>query len=83
MSWHMGYPLSQTVLTSVYIEALSMPDPPTIDEAKFSRSETSSEAPNIMLEVLRAYCLGVLKVCGYVNERIKNEHYYEVRRNEK
>lgn len=31
-----------------------------------------------MLEILRAYCLGLLKACGYVNERIRSEHYYEV-----
>jgi hypothetical protein len=29
-------------------------------------------------QVLRAYCLGLVKTCGYVNERVKAEHYYEV-----
>ncbi|KAJ8106261.1 hypothetical protein ONZ43_g7126 [Nemania bipapillata] len=32
MAWHLGYPLSQTVLTSVYVEALMNPYPATIDE---------------------------------------------------
>ncbi|KAK4095167.1 hypothetical protein PCL_09195 [Purpureocillium lilacinum] len=37
MSWHMGYPLAQTILTSVYVEALLMPVPSSIDQAYFVR----------------------------------------------
>lgn len=74
----MGYPLSQTLLTNVYVEALSMPDPANINEATFVRGPNSKNASNTMLEVLRAYCLGLLKACGYVNMRVKSEHYYEV-----
>ncbi|KAK5997018.1 Embryonic growth-associated-like protein [Cladobotryum mycophilum] len=77
ISWHLGYPLSQTLLTSVYVEALSMPDPRTIADAKFVRNGPSPSDDIPMLRILRAYCLGLLKSCGYVNERIKAEHYYE------
>ncbi|KAL7795191.1 Mak10 subunit, NatC N-terminal acetyltransferase domain-containing protein [Trichoderma ceciliae] len=77
MSWHLGYPLSQTLFTSFYVEALSMPDPRSIQEAAFIRSGNHDPNERLMLQVLRAYCLGMLKSCGYVNERIKSEHYYE------
>lgn len=80
MSWHLGYPLSQTVLTSVYVEALMMPNPHGIDQAKFVRRDDDDDESNQhpMLQVLRAYCLGMLKACGYVNERVRSEHSYEV-----
>ena len=77
MSWHLGYPLSQTVFTSVYVEALLMPNPLNISEAEFVRFKKLDKLGNPMLEVLRAYCLGMLKTCEFVNERIKSEHFYE------
>ncbi|KAH7321111.1 Mak10 subunit, NatC N-terminal acetyltransferase-domain-containing protein [Stachybotrys elegans] len=77
MSWHLGYPLSQTLFTSVYVEALLMPNPRGINEARFIRDESSPIHQDPMLEVFRAYCLGMIKACGYVNQRIRSEHYYE------
>lgn len=79
MSWHLGYPLSQTLFTSVYVESLMMPDPKHIDQAKFLRQSGDEVNNQPMLQVLRAYCLGMLKACGYVNERVRSEHSYEVR----
>lgn len=79
MAWHVGYPLSQTLLTSVYIEALSIPNPRGIEEAQFVRKDGAEANSHPMLRVLRAYCLGLLKSCLYVNERVKSEHSYEVR----
>ncbi|KAI5462284.1 Mak10 subunit, NatC N-terminal acetyltransferase-domain-containing protein [Mariannaea sp. PMI_226] len=77
MAWHMGYPLSQTLFTSIYVESLLMPAPKSIAEAKFIRNDTDTSAQNPMLTILRAYCLGMLKTCFYVNERIRSEHFYE------
>lgn len=77
MAWHIGYPLSQTILTSVYVEAILMPTPSTIDAAHFIRPQTHF-SPSPMHMVLRAYCLGLLKACGQVNDRIMLEHFYEV-----
>ncbi|KAM0196808.1 hypothetical protein ACHAPA_007335 [Fusarium lateritium] len=78
MAWHQGYPLSQTLFTSVYAEALLAPTPRTVEEARFNRNAPAgSPGPSSILEVLRAYCLGLLKACGYVNRRIQSEHYYE------
>lgn len=78
MAWHVGYPLSQTLFTSVYVEALSMPNPQGIQEAYFVRKGKVEANDHPMLVVLRAYCLGLLKSCLYVNERVKSEHSYEV-----
>ena len=78
MAWHLGYPLSQTLLTNVYIEAMLNPSPETIEDANFVRARRAGETRDPMLTVLRAYILGLLKACWYVNERIKYEHYYEV-----
>ncbi|KAI1128007.1 Mak10-domain-containing protein [Nemania abortiva] len=77
MAWHLGYPLSQTVLTSVYVEALMNPHPATVDEVNFTRAPhiPPREAP--LLFVLRAYCAGLLKACFVVNECMKEELYYE------
>ena len=55
-----------------------MPDPGSIAEAKFVRSGNVELNMQPMLQVLRSYCLGMLKACGYINQQIKFEHYYEV-----
>ncbi|RBQ78351.1 hypothetical protein VDGD_21222 [Verticillium dahliae] len=78
MAWHVGYPLSQTVFTCAYVESILMPAPSTLDEAHFIRNPAVT-TPSPMHAVLRAYCLGLLKTCGQVNESIINEHYYEAR----
>ncbi|KPM35127.1 hypothetical protein AK830_g11443 [Neonectria ditissima] len=77
MAWHMGYPLSQTLFTSVYVESLLMPTPKNLRQADFIRNEQDRSSQEPMLAILRAYCLGMLKACGYVNERIRSEHFYE------
>lgn len=55
-----------------------MPNPHSIHDAKFVRRANHAANQQPMLQVLRAYCLGMLKACEYVNERIKSEHFYEV-----
>ncbi|KAI1780273.1 Mak10-domain-containing protein [Hypoxylon cercidicola] len=77
MAWHLGYPLSQTVFTSVYIESLLKPRPTSIDEADFVRDAQRREKEPKLLFVLRAYCLGLIKACCFVNELVKDELYYE------
>ncbi|KAL1873072.1 hypothetical protein VTK73DRAFT_1169 [Phialemonium thermophilum] len=77
MSWHLGYPLSQTLFTNVYVEAILMPPPSTIREAHFVRSRDTRAASDPLLLILRAYLIGMLKACSYVADRIKHEHYYE------
>lgn len=78
MAWHLGYPLSQTLFTSVYIESLLKPTPTNIDEANFVRdTQSQAEQPKFMF-ILRAYCVALLKSCCIVNEMVKDELYYEV-----
>jgi Mak10 subunit, NatC N(alpha)-terminal acetyltransferase len=78
MAWHMGHPLSQTIFTSLYIDRLLSPCPVTIDQTYFDRSESCSSDEPLTLQILRAYCLGLIRTCSYVNNRVKAEHYYEV-----
>jgi hypothetical protein len=55
-----------------------MPNPVGIEQAIFVRDPKDKANDQPMLQVLRAYCLGLLKACGYVNERVRAEHSYEV-----
>ncbi|KAI1262347.1 Mak10-domain-containing protein [Xylariaceae sp. FL1019] len=77
MAWHLGYPLSQTLLTSVYVEAMMNPHPRTIDEADFTRGPPDPGNSTSLMFVLRAYCAGMLRTCAFVNDIVKEELYYE------
>ncbi|QSZ34101.1 hypothetical protein DSL72_005689 [Monilinia vaccinii-corymbosi] len=77
MAWHMGHPLAQTIFTSLYIDRLLYPSPLSLNETIFDRSESCVEDEPLMLQVLRAYCLGLIKTCWYVNNRVRSEHFYE------
>ena len=79
MAWHMGHPLAQTIFTSLYIDRLLSPSPISLGETIFDRNESCSCDEPLTLRVLRAYCVGLIKTCFYVNTRVKSEHYYEVR----
>lgn len=79
MAWHLGYPLSQTLFTSVYLEALMNPAPSELAEAVFTRDREMQGSQSPYLFVLRAYCVALLKGCHFVNELVKDELYYEVR----
>ena len=57
-----------------------MPNPSNISEAEFVRPRSLEKNKNPMLEVLRIYCLGMLKACELVNEQVRSEHFYEVRK---
>lgn len=82
MAWHMGFPLSQCLFTSFYIDRLLWPEPKALDEAQFYRSETSGGfdtfGNKLLHLVLRAYCLGLIKTCDYVHRRIVSERHYDV-----
>ncbi|CZR53954.1 probable MAK10 Glucose-repressible protein [Phialocephala subalpina] len=75
MAWHMGHPLAQTIFTSLYIDKLLSPSPISIQQTHFD-SRHSFDEP-LTLRILRAYCLGLIKTCFYVNSRVKTEHFYE------
>jgi len=85
MAWHMGFPLSQSLFTSLYIDQLLWPEPKTLDDAHFERDRGSERltgnsvnANKLLHVVLRAYCLGLIKTCDFVHRRITAELYFEV-----
>lgn len=78
VSWHQGYPLSQTLFTSIYIDKMLWPEPKEMHEAHFLRSLDPDQAPSPLHELLRAYCLGVVKCCDLVLSMVTSQHYYEV-----
>ena len=78
MAWHMGYSLHQTLFTSSYIDRLLDLEPKSLDEAVFDRSNRTQSGNELLHLVLRAFCLGMIKTCGFVNFRVTAEKNYEV-----
>lgn len=79
MAWHTGYPLSQTLFTSVYIDKLLWPEPKTLEQSQFFPNGESAHGPSAqaLLQVLRAYCLALIKGCDYVIAKITSRDYFE------
>lgn len=73
----MGYPLSQTLFTSIHIDRLLWPDPNTLQDAMFTRG--SAGPLTLSHEILRAYCVLLIKACDLVLSMVTAQHYYEVR----
>lgn len=77
MAWHEGYPLSQTLFTSHYIDTLLTHESKNIDQIQFDRdfkyASGGSEARrgnDVLHVVLRAYCIGLIKCCDYALDEI-------------
>lgn len=72
--------MGQTLFTSLYIDKLLSNCPTKLADAKFGKQDP--EAPTfqqqLLNEVLRPYCLALIKGCFYVNCQIMAEHTYEV-----
>lgn len=79
MTWHDGYPLSQTLFTSLHLDNLLANESLPIESLVFSTRLPSAEAAahTIVTKVLRAYCLGVAKCCDFLIREIASEHFYE------
>lgn len=54
------------------------PTPTSLIDASFDRRSDAPKEKSPFLFVLRAYCVGLLKGCYFVNELVKDELYYEV-----
>ena len=78
VSWQQGYPLSQTLFTSIHLDKILWPDPKSIHAPHFLRSSDPDLAPSLSQELLRAYCLGVVKCVDLVMSMVTSQHYYEV-----
>ena len=61
----------------MYIDKLLWPDPKQLDDAQFDR--TSSAKLSSAHQILRAYCLALVKCCDLVLAMVTSQHYYEVR----
>ncbi|KAG9195803.1 hypothetical protein G6011_00924 [Alternaria panax] len=78
MAWHTGYPLSQTLFTSVYIDKLLWPETKILSQSQFYRGDIPDERrPGPLLQVLRAYCLALIKGCDFVIAKITGRDYFE------
>jgi hypothetical protein len=84
MAWHQGNPLSQTLFTSLYIDKLLSASPKVLKDAHFAHQfdpaiHREDVSMSLLHNVLRAYCLALLKCCDFIHRRIEAEHCYEVR----
>ena len=73
----MGYPLSQTLFTSVHIDRLLWPDPKVLTDSTFVRDLEIHDAPKSH-RILRAYCLLLIKSCDLILGMVTSQHFYEV-----
>jgi hypothetical protein len=80
--FHDGYPLSQTIFTSLHVFRLISPenDYPYLFGDGVVPPRKSSRVPEeaVVLDALRAYCLGVIVCCGCILKLIQSQTYYEV-----
>nr|POF11455.1 n-alpha-acetyltransferase 35, natc auxiliary subunit [Quercus suber] len=77
--WHEGYPLSQTVFSSLYVDRLLNPDnayPYTFNISGISQSEQSTDI-YLIHKVLRAFCIGQIKSCQLALYTIQSQSFYE------
>ncbi|OAP57826.1 hypothetical protein AYL99_08564 [Fonsecaea erecta] len=78
VAWHMGYPLSQTLFTSIHIERLLWPQPKQLSEACFWRDRRSTrDVPSLLNTVFQSYCVGLIKCCDLVLSMVASQHFYE------
>lgn len=78
VAWLNGYPLSQTLFTSVHIDRLLWPDPKHLDEANFDRTSNNHEHRSSRNLILRLFCLLLVKTCDMILQTVTSQHYYEV-----
>ena len=76
MAWHQGYPLSQTIFASHYIDKIINSAGVDIATARFRLNNPSSKDYLVDL-ALHAYCLSLIKTCDLVIQKINSTHFYE------
>ena len=77
VGWHLGFSLSQTLFTSIYIDRILWPEPRTLEKTQFHLTRTPLEGLPLVQLVLRSYCLATIKACYYVHSVVSGQHYYE------
>ncbi|KAF2755619.1 hypothetical protein EJ05DRAFT_108735 [Pseudovirgaria hyperparasitica] len=76
VAWHHGYPLSQTLFTSIYIDRLLWPPSDCLSDAQFYRG-IRPMGLHPLLDVLRSYCIALIKCCDLTIEKVTSRDYYE------
>lgn len=77
ITWHEGYPLSQTIFTSLHIDRLLSPDnkhPPTLYRGA---RPTLIGGLELVHKVLRAYCIALIRSCHFSLHLIQGQTYFE------
>ncbi|KAK5702783.1 N-alpha-acetyltransferase, non-catalitic subunit [Elasticomyces elasticus] len=77
--WHDGYPLSQTIYTSLHVDRLLSPDNKA--PYTFSFGDTTDKydktEERLVHVVLRAFCVALVKSCALVLHTIQSQNFYE------
>src|ERR1700761_7135168 len=69
INWHDGYPLSQTIFTSLHIDRLLDPKQENASLAFPDRDrslQSSTLDPMFGLQILKTYCVALIKCCHLV-----------------
>jgi len=79
VAWHEGYPLSQTVFTSLHIDRLLSPDNGMPYNFSIDPEEDIPSGIKYQLthNILRACCIAVIKCCQFVLFAVQSQHFYE------
>ncbi|KAK5118572.1 hypothetical protein LTR85_008037 [Meristemomyces frigidus] len=79
IAWHDGYPLSQTVFTSLHVDRLLSPD----NNVPYNFYSGQGPAGSVSVQeqlvhvVLRAYCLALIKCAQLVLHTVQSQNFYE------
>lgn len=78
MAWHTGSALSQTLFSCLYIDKLLSMRPNSLEYATFGTPPMHCvEGKALIDNILRPYCVSLVKCCGYVNRQVPMENIYE------
>lgn len=79
MAWLAGYPLSQTVLTSLHLHKLLLNEKKPLAAIQVQTIHSTPTQPDnpLVTKILRACLLAVVKCCGSGIETVLAGHFYE------
>ena len=80
--WHNGYPLSQTIFTSLHIDRLLDPKQPRKPSlyhpsGDLRSSDQLNEEQFLGQQLLTAYCIAVVKCVSFTIELVQSQNFYE------
>ena len=79
ITWYDGYPLSQTIFTSLHVDRLLLTDQDKDYTFYDKRRRPINLTPEeeLMHSVLRAYCIALIKCCHLALHLIQAQNFYE------